>query len=122
MGKFQKNIHFCFIDYVKAFVWITTNCEKFLKRWEYQTILPVSWETCMYFKKQQLKTDMEQWTGSKLGKEYNKTIFFHPAYLTYMQNASCNMQIWMNYKLESRFQWEILTISDIQMIPLGGRK
>ena len=58
----------------------------------------------MYFKKQQLKTDMEQWTGSKLGKEYNKTIFCHPAYLTYMQNASCNMKIWMNYKLESRFQ------------------
>ena len=49
-------------------VWITTNCGEFLKRWEYQTIWPVSWETCMQVKKQQLELDMEQWTGSKLGK------------------------------------------------------
>ena len=40
--EFQKNIYFCFIDYAKAFVWITTNCGKFLKRWEYQTTLPTS--------------------------------------------------------------------------------
>ena len=46
--EFQKNIYFCFIDYTKALtVWITTNCGKFLKRWEYQTTLPVSWEICM---------------------------------------------------------------------------
>ena len=48
---------------------ITTNCEKFFKRWEYQTTLPDSWEICMQVKKQQLELDMEQWTGSKLGKE-----------------------------------------------------
>ena len=66
--EFQKNIYFCFIDYVKAFVWITANCGKFLKRWEYQTILPVSWETCMWAKKRQLESDMEQWTDSKLEK------------------------------------------------------
>ena len=53
--EFQKNIYFCFIDYVEAFVWITTNCGKFLKRWEYQTTLLVSWETCMQVKKQQLE-------------------------------------------------------------------
>ena len=50
-------------------VWITTNCEKFLKRWEYQTTLPTSWEICMQVKKQQLEPDMEQWTGYKLGKK-----------------------------------------------------
>ena len=50
--EFQKNIYFCFIDYTKAFVWITTNCGKFWKRWEYQTTLPASWETCMQVKKQ----------------------------------------------------------------------
>ena len=57
-------------------VWITTNCGKFWKRWKYQTTLPVSWEICMQVKKQQLEPDMEQWTGSKLGEEYNKAGFF----------------------------------------------
>ena len=59
-------------------VWIT-NCEKFLKRWEYQTTLPASWETCMQVKKQQLEPNMEQWTGSKLWKEYIKAIYCHSA-------------------------------------------
>ena len=69
-------------------VWITTNCEKFLKTWEYQTTWrPASWEICMQVKKQQLEIDMEQQTGSKLGKEYVKAIYGHTAYLTYMQNA-----------------------------------
>ena len=66
-------------------VWITTNCGKFFKRWEYQTTLPASWEICMQVKKQQSEMDIEQQTGSKLGKEYVKTIYSHPAYLTYMQ-------------------------------------
>ena len=62
--EFQKNINFCFIDYIKDFiVWITTNCGKFLKRWKYQTTLPASWEICMQVKEQQLELDMEQWTG-----------------------------------------------------------
>ena len=67
--EFQKNIYFCFIDYAKVFVWITTNCGKFLKRWEYQTTWPASQEIYMQVKKQQLQTNMQQWTGSKLGKE-----------------------------------------------------
>ena len=46
-------------------VWITTKCEKFLKKWEYQTTLPASWETCMQVKEEQLELDMEQQTGSK---------------------------------------------------------
>ena len=65
-------------------VWITINCGKFLERWEYQTTLPVSWETCMQVKKQQLEPDMEQQTGLELGKEYVKAVYCHPAYLTYM--------------------------------------
>ena len=61
-----------------------TNCGKFLNRGEYQTTLPVSYKTCMQVKKQQLELDMEQQTGSKLQKEYFKTVYCHPAYLTYM--------------------------------------
>ena len=53
-------------------VWITTNCEKFLKRWEYQTTWAASWEICMHVREQQLELDMEQQTGSKSGKEYIK--------------------------------------------------
>ena len=82
--EFQKNI--CFIDYTKAFLWITANCGKFFKRWEYQTTLPASWEICMHIKKQQLELEMEQRTGSKSGKEYVKAVYCHPAYLTYMQS------------------------------------
>ena len=63
--QLQKNIYFCFIEYTKAFVWITTNSGKFFKRLEYQTTLPASWEICMQVKKQQLEMDMEQQTGSK---------------------------------------------------------
>ena len=55
---------------------------KFLKKWEYQTTLPASWEICMQVKKQQLELDMEQQTGSKSGKEYFKAVYCHPAYLT----------------------------------------
>ena len=69
-------------------VWITTNCGKFLKRWEYQTTLSASWEACMLVKKQQLEPYMEQQTGSKLGKEYNKAVYCQPVYLTYMQSTS----------------------------------
>ena len=66
--EFQKNIYLCFTDYAKAFdLWITTNCGKFWKRWEYQTTWLASWEICMQVRKQQLELDMEQ-TGSKLGK------------------------------------------------------
>ena len=79
---FQENIYFCFIDYTKAFdcVWITTSCGKFFKRGEYH-IWPASWEICMQVKKQQLVPDMEQETGSKLGKEFVKAVYCHPAYL-----------------------------------------
>ena len=55
---------------------------------EYQTTLPTSWEICMQVKKQQLEPDVEQWTDSKLGKEYVKSVYCHPAFLTCMQSTS----------------------------------
>ena len=68
--ELQKNIYFCFIDYVKAFDCVDHNkLWKILKEMEYQTIWPASWEIYMQVRKQQLELDMEQWTGSKLGKE-----------------------------------------------------
>ena len=90
---------------------------KFFKKWEYQTPLPASLEICMQVRKQQLEPDMEQWTGSKLGKEYVKAVYCHPAYLTYMQSNSCKMLGWMKHKLESRLPREISVTSDKQMTP-----
>ena len=85
--EFQKNIYFCFIDYAKPLTeWITINCGKFRKRWEYQTTLLASLEICMQVKKQQLEPDKEQQTCFKLGTEYIKAVYFHPAYLTYIQS------------------------------------
>ena len=81
--EFQKNIYFYSIDYVKAFDCVDHHkLWKFLKRCEYQTTWPASWETCMQVKKQQSEPDIGQWTGSKLGKEYVKVANCHPAYLT----------------------------------------
>ena len=71
----------------------------------------------MQVKKQQLELDMEQQTGSKLGKEYVKAVCRHPAYLTYMQSTSCKMPSWMNHKLESRLPGEISITSDMRMTP-----
>ena len=82
--EFQKNIYFCFIDCAKAFDWITINSEKFFKRWEYQTTWPSSWKICVQVKKQQLESDMEQWTGSKSGKEYINAVYCHPFYFPSM--------------------------------------
>ena len=69
----------------------------------------------MQIKKQQLEPDMEQQTSSKLGKEYVKAVYYHPAYLTYMQSISC--ECWMKHKLESRLLEEISITSDMQMTP-----
>ena len=69
----------------------------------------------MWVKKQQLEPYIEQMTGSKLGKEYDKAVYCYPVYLTYMQSTSCKMLSWMSYKVESTFPGEIATISDMQM-------
>ena len=71
----------------------------------------------MQVKKQQLKLDMEQQTGSKLGTEYVKAVYCHPAYLTYMQSTPCKMLGWMKHKLESRLLGKISITSDMQVTP-----
>ena len=71
----------------------------------------------MQVRKQQLESDMEQQTGSKLGKEYLRAVYCHPAYLTYMQSTSFEMLDWMKHKLESRLLGEISITSDMQMTP-----
>ena len=98
-------------------VWITINCGKFWKIWEYQTTWPASWETCMQIGKQQLELDMEQQTDSKQEKEYIKAVYCHPAYLTYMQSTSWETLGWKKHKLESRLPGEISITSDMQMTP-----
>ena len=90
---------------------------KFFKRWEYQTTLHASWEIFMQAKKKQLELDMEQWTGSKLEKEYIRAVYCHPPYLTSMQSTSGKMLGWMKHKLESRFPGEISITLDMQMTP-----
>ena len=133
-----RNIHFCWIiekrreakgkgkkeRYAHLYaepkpltVWITASCGKFLKRFEYQTTWPASWEICLQVKKQQLELDLEQQTGSKSGKEYVKAAYCHPAYLTYMHRTSCEMLGWMKHKLESRLLGEISITLDTQMTP-----
>ena len=76
----------------------------------------------MQVKKQLLELDMDQQTGSKLGKEYIKAVYCHPAYLTSMQSTSYEMPGWMKYQLESRLLGEISVPSDTQMIPLLWQK
>ena len=98
-------------------VWITTKYGKFLKRWEYQTTWSASCEICMQVKKQHLELNMEQQTGSKLGKEYVKAVYCHPAYLAYMQSTSWEMLCFIKHKLESRFMGKISITSDMQMTP-----
>ena len=82
---------------------------------------PASWETCMQVSKQQLELDMEQKTGSKLGKEYVKAVYCYPAYLTYMQSTFWETLDWKKHKLESRLPGEISITSDMQMTPPYGR-
>ena len=81
--EFQKNIYFCFINYPKGF-----DCVDHNKLWKIlKDILSASWETCMQVKKQQLELDMEEQTGSKLGKEYVRAVYSHPACLNSMQST-----------------------------------
>ena len=71
----------------------------------------------MQVKKQQLEPDMEQQTAFKSGKEYVKAVYYHLAYLTYMQRTSCEMPGWIKHKLESRLKGEVSITSDTQMTP-----
>ena len=97
-------------------VWITTNWKILKQRGipDYLTYLLRN----LYVGQIVTELDMDQWTGSKLGKEHDKAIYCHPVYLTYMQSMSCKMLGWINHKLESRLLGEMSTTSDMQMIPL----
>ena len=93
--EFQKKSASALLTMPKPLtVWITINCGKFWKRCEHQTTWPASWEIFFQVRKQQLEPDMEQ-TSSKLGKKYIKSVYCHPAYLTYMQSISWEMPGWM---------------------------
>ena len=97
-------------------VWITTNW-KILKHIGIQDYFNCLLRN-LYVDQEETEQVMEQWTGSNLGKECEKTVYCHPAYLTYMQSTSCKMPGWMNHKLESRLPGEISITSDMQRIPL----
>ena len=94
--EFQKNISALLTMPKPLSMWITINCGKFWKRWEYQTTWPASWEICMQVRKQQLELDMvPNRNGSKSGKEYVKAAYCHLTYLIYMQSISLEMLGWM---------------------------
>ena len=102
--EFQKNICFCFIDYEKAFDYVDHNkLWKILKEMGIPDHLICLLRNLYAGQEATARTRVEQQTGSKLGKEYVKAVYCHPAYLTCMHNISCKMQGSMNHKLESRF-------------------
>ena len=110
--EFQKNIYFCFIDYAKAF-----DCVYHNKLWKILKEMGIpDHPTCLlrnlYAGQEATELDMDQQAGSKLGKEYVKAAYCHPAYLTYMQSTSWEMLGWMKQKLESRLPGEISITSD----------
>ena len=116
--EFQKNINFCFIDYAKAF-----DCVDHNKLWKILQEMGIPDHlTCLlrnlYASQEATESDMGKQTGSKLGKEYAKALYCHPAYLTSMQSTSCKIPGWINHKLESRLQGEVPTTSDMQMMLL----
>ena len=95
---------------------------KLLTVWEYQTTLPASWDICMHVKKQQLEPDMEQQTGSRLGKEYVKAVNCHPAYLASMQSTSCKMPGWMNPSWNQDWQEKYQQPQICRWYHFNGRK
>ena len=101
-------------------VWITTNCGKFWKIWEYQTPWPASWETCMQVRKQQLELDMEQQTGSKSEKEYVRVVYCHLAYLNCMQSimtilSPCLFKLYAEYHDKYWTVWSITGMMDMSL-------
>ena len=116
--EFQKNIYFCFIDYAKAFYCVDHN-----KLWKILQEVAIPGHLTCHLINQYADQEATVRTGHgttdcfQIRKEYIKAVFGHPANLTYMQNASCEMSGWMKHKLESRLPGEISITSDMQMIP-----
>ena len=110
---FQKNIYFCFIDYAKAFVWITTNCGKLLKRWEHQTILPFSWETCMWVKQQQnlmwnnwrFKIEKGIWQGCLLSPCLFNLYAEHIMWNARLDELQVGIKIWQKHQQPQICRW-----------------
>ena len=116
-NEFQKNIYLYFVDYIKAL-----DCVDHNKLWKILQEMGIPDHlTCLlrnlYTCQEATESDMEQQTGSKLGKEYVKSVYCHHADLAYMQSTSCEMLGWRKHKLESRLPGEILITSDMQMTP-----
>ena len=112
--EFQKNNYLSFIDYTKPF-----DCVNHSKLWKILKEVGIPDHLTCFLRnlyadqEATVRPDMEQRTGSILGKEYVKAVYCHPVYLTYLQNTSCKMPGWMKHKLESRLPREISRISDI---------
>ena len=106
--EFQKNIYFCFIDYANVFDCVYQN-----KLWKILKEMGVLDHLTCLLRNLYASQDMEQWAGSKLGKEYIKAVHCYPAYWTCMQSISCEMLGWMNLKLKSRLPEEISATSDM---------
>ena len=105
--EFQKNIYFSSIDYTKAFDCVDHN--KLENSWREGNASLTCFLRNLYAGQEATEHNMEQLTGSKLGKEYDKTVYCYPVYLSYVQSTSCEILGWMSYKLESSFLGEIST-------------
>ena len=98
-------------------VHITTNCGKFLKRWEYQNTLPASWEICIWVKRQQLELDMEWTNWFQIGKGVPQGCVLSSCLFNLYAEYIVRMLGWMKHKLESRLPGEISITSDMQITP-----
>ena len=116
--EFQKNIYFCFIDYAKAF-----DCVDHNKLWKILQDMGIPDHLTCILRNPYAGQEATVRTGHgtadwfQMGKEHVKAVYCHPAYLTYMQNISCEMLGWMKHKLESRLLGEISVIPDMHMTP-----
>ena len=114
--EFQKNIYFCFFDYAKTFVWITTNCGKFLKWWKYQTTFSVSWETCG-----SRSNSSDQTRNNRLVQIWERSTsgcILSPCLLNFYAEYIMGNARLMKHKLESRLPGGISITSAMQMITL----
>ena len=123
VGSWRKQGSFIKTPISASLTMLKPDCVDHSKQWKILKEMGVPDHfTCLlrnlYVGQETTEPDMEQLTGSKLGKEYIKAVYCHSVYLTYMQNTSCKMPGWITHKLESRWPGEISTTSDMQMIPL----
>ena len=118
-GNYRKNIYFCFTDYSKTF-----DCADHNKLWKILEEMGASDHLTCFLRNLQVcqEATIEQPTGSKLGKGYDKAVYCHPAYLTSMQSPLCEIPGWMNHKLESRLPGEVSTISDDTTLMAGSEE